>query len=151
MTIDEGWNLVWLVTREPGLPPQLSLHRSRVIQQHWICCQNGQPTLFQESWSQICEASFLTHLLSADHAVNGPWSGEQSAHQLWWRSYVPKVSAKLLHPKPTFSSRAGGLDPGLQPRSEGEKTGETGPLKSMERMLLFHIRERNTVVHISIL
>lgn len=124
MTILEGWNLDRLVTREPGLPPQLSLHHSRVIQQHWRCCK------------------FLTHLSSADHAVNGPWSGEQSAHQLWWRSYVPKVSVELLHPKPTFPSRAGGLDPGLQPWSEGEKTGKTGPVKGMERM--FRIRERNS-------
>lgn len=59
-------------------------------------------------------------VIPADHAADRSRGGEQPADQLWWRSHVPEVPAELLHPQPAVPPWAGGLDPRLQPRPQGE-------------------------------
>lgn len=58
---------------------------------------------------------------ASDHVADRPGGGKQFAHQLGRRRHLSKISSQLLHPQPAVSSRAGGLDPCLQPWPEGKK------------------------------
>lgn len=59
-----------------------------------------------------------------DYAADGPRGGEQPADQLRRGGHIPEVQAQLLHPKPPLPPWAGGLDPGVQPRTEGERRAD---------------------------
>lgn len=72
-----------------------------------------------------CSASLMCR--PSDYAADGPRGGEQPADQLRRGGHVPEVQAQLLHPEPPLPPRAGGLDPGVQPRTEGERRADFSP------------------------